>query len=102
MQDFLSESIPNLKLKKSKDLTPFDPSDQLRDKKFIASALWECLVDNDIEAFKEILKAHLEVTNKEEIAKKSGIPLRTLFRMLSPSGNPTLANVSKIIHLLCA
>lgn len=74
----------------------------LRDKDLIAKALWECLVDNDIESFKDILRTHLEVVNKESFVKKTGISRRTLFRMLSPEGNPTLENISKIIHNLCA
>lgn len=90
------------KLKKSKELIPFSSADFLKDKKFIANALWECLVDDDIESFKEILRTHLEYANKDELAKKAGVSRRTLFRMLSPEGNPTLANLGKIIHELCA
>ena len=55
---------------------------------------------NDTEGFKEILRAYLELVNKEEFAKKAGIPRRTLFRMLSKNGNPTLKNISKIIFQL--
>ena len=68
----------------------------------ISKALWECLVDNDTEGFKEILRAHLELINKDDFAKEAGISRRTLFRMLSEEGNPTLDNISKIINKLCA
>jgi len=60
------------------------------------------LTENDVEGFKEILKAHLETLNKEEIIKETGLSRRTLFRMLSPDGNPTLKNISAIINKLCA
>jgi len=101
-QDFCFEDIPAVKLKSMKGLTVHDPIKRLQDKEFIASALWECLVDDDVESFKEILRGFLEFSNKDDLAKRAGIPRRTLFRMLSPEGNPTLANVSKIIHELCA
>ena len=34
--------------------------------------------------------------------KEAHISRRTLFRMLSKEGNPTLENISKIVHKLCA
>jgi DNA-binding phage protein len=101
-QDFSLNDMPILKLRTSKGLSAHDPSERLRNKALVARALWECLLANDIDAFKEILRSHLELTNKENLAKTAGIPRRTLFRMLSPSGNPTLENIGKIIHELCA
>ncbi|MEQ1664335.1 MAG: hypothetical protein ABL927_03050 [Bdellovibrionales bacterium] len=59
---------------------------RLQKSEVVAYTLWECLVENDIEAFKEILRSHLEVTNKNKLAKSAGISRRTLFRMLSPEG----------------
>ncbi len=101
-RDFSFKDMPVVKLKNRKGISVFDPNVMLRKPEVIAHALWECLVDNDIDAFKEILRSHLEVTNKDKLAKKAGIPRRTLFRMLSPEGNPTLENLGKIIHQLCA
>src|SRR5262245_45307276 len=85
--------LPIVKLKNPKDVRPHNARVRLRDKGRIAQALWECLVANEIDAFKEILRAHIEVTKKDDLAKKAGISRRTLFRMLSPSGNPTLENL---------
>ncbi|PIU01230.1 MAG: hypothetical protein COT74_01620 [Bdellovibrionales bacterium CG10_big_fil_rev_8_21_14_0_10_45_34] len=94
--------LPAVKLKNRKGIIGFNPDVRLQKREVVAQALWQCLVENDIEAFKEILRSHLEVTNKDELAQKAGIPRRTLFRMLSPEGNPTLENLGKIIHHLCA
>lgn len=94
--------IPITQFKTLKGLTFANPRKVMSDKKFIAEALWECLKEDDVESFKEILRTHLEATNKDELSKKTGIARRTLFRMLSPEGNPTLENVSKIVHALCA
>jgi probable addiction module antidote protein len=94
--------METVKLKKEARVTRFMASETLKDKELIAKALWQCLVENDVEGFKEVLKAHLENLNKDEVVKESGLPRRTLFRMLSPAGNPTLKNISTIIHKLCA
>ncbi len=99
---FSLNDIPVVSLKNRKGVLEFNPDVRLQQPNIIAYALWECLVENDIEAFKEILRSHLEVINKDKLAKKAGIPRRTLFRMLSPEGNPTLENLGKIIHQLCA
>lgn len=94
--------MPTVQLKNKIDVVEFNPNSRLQKPEVVAQALWQCLVENDIDAFKEILRSHLEVTNKDELAKRAGIPRRTLFRMLSPEGNPTLENLGKIIHQLCA
>jgi DNA-binding phage protein len=101
-QGFSLSDIDPIRLKSRKGLSTVKASGRLRNKQLIAQALWECLVDNDIDAFKDILRTHLEVVNKQELSKAAGIPRRTLFRMLSTNGNPTLETVGKIIHKLCA
>jgi len=101
-RDFSFDDMPSLKAKNKSELTSFGASKRIKNKKYISQALWECLVANDTEAFKEILRAHLELINKDEFAEAAGISRRTLFRILSADGNPTLANISKIIHKLCA
>ena len=101
-QDFSFEDMPNQKGKNKKELSSFGATKRMKDKSYISQALWECLVANDTEGFKEILRSHLELINKDEFAEAAGISRRTLFRMLSEDGNPTLDNISKIIHRLCA
>ena len=99
---FSLSDMPTVNLNNRKGILEFDPNIRLQKPEVIAHALWECLVENDIDAFKEILRSHLEVVNKDTLAKRAGIPKRTLYRMLSPEGNPTLENLGKIIHQLCA
>jgi probable addiction module antidote protein len=100
--EFSFKNMPLVQLKNKSNISEFNPSVRLKNSEIVAQALWQCLVENDIDAFKEILRSHLEVLNKDDLAKKAGIPRRTLFRMLSPEGNPTLENLGKIIHQLCA
>ena len=96
------KDMPVVKLTNTAGIKPAQPEKYLMDKKAVAQALWQSLVDNDPETFKEVLRAHLEVMNKNKLTSQTEIARRTLFRMLSPGGNPTLTNISKIIHQLCA
>ena len=100
--DFSFDNMPSLNMKNRKSLKVFDASKRIKNKKYISKALWECLVANDTDGFKDIFRAHLELINKDDFAKEAGISRRTLFRMLSEDGNPTLNNISKIINKLCA
>jgi probable addiction module antidote protein len=79
-----------------------DPNEKLRDKKFIARALFEALTDGDDEAFKEILSAHFEALKRSELSENSGVKLRTLYRMTTPNANPTLKNIAKVFKALSA
>jgi probable addiction module antidote protein len=99
---FSFEDIQPVKTKKGAPISPYSPSQRLRNKKFVAEALMESLRDGDTEAFKEILGAHLEAINKAEFAERVQIPKRTLYRMVSKKGNPTLDNIAKVVHALCA
>jgi len=101
-QGYSFNDMPSFKGKNKSELKSFGASKRIKNKKYISEALWECLVANDADGFKEILRAHLELVNKDNFASSSGISRRTLFRMLSEDGNPTLDNISKIIHKLCA
>ena len=91
-----------MKLKKGQNLKRFGAKERMQDKKSISKALWECLETNDVDGFKEILRSHLELSNKDGIAKATGISRRSLYRMLSDEGNPTLENISKLISKICA
>ena len=92
--------MPSLTVKNKAKITEFKASKRMRNKKYVSKALFECLAANDTAGFKEILRVYLELENKEQFAKEVGIPRRTLFRLLSKDGNPTLNNISKIIFQL--
>ena len=96
------DDMPVVELKKNVKFKKLNAITKIKDKEYISKALWECLVASDIDGFKEILRTHLELVNKDEIAEETGLSRRTLFRMLSDEGNPTLENISKLVHKLCA
>ena len=80
------DDIPSLKTKDKVKFFEFKSSKRMRNKKYVSKALFECLMANDTEGFKEILRVYLELENKEKFAKEVGIPKRTLFRILSENG----------------
>jgi len=101
-QDFSLNSIKPVQLKKGLALEKHSPKESLKDPDFVYKALMDALKEGDSQSFKLILSAHLEVINKEAFSKRAQIPKRTLFRILSPEGNPTLDNVAKLVHALKA
>ena len=94
------DDMPTLKAKDKTQFVEFRASKRMKNKKYVSKALLECLATNDTVGFKEILRTYLELVNKEEFAKKAGVSKRSLFRILSKNGNPTLNNISKIIFQL--
>ncbi len=99
LRDSLND-IPLRKLKPGTRTKRVRSSTRLKNEEIIFRALWQCLVDQDIDSFKEILRTHLDCVNKQQLARKSKTSRRTLYRILSPEGNPTLKNISNIIHAL--
>ncbi len=99
-KEFSLRDIPIRKLKAGAKIHKVSSAKRLKDQKLVFLAFWQCLVEQDIESFKEILRAHLEAVNKEQFAKKSKTSRRTLHRILSPEGNPTLKNISSVLHAL--
>lgn len=96
------------KRKKSatKSLKVHDPfvSKELKDSHLVAETLLECIRTGDLEAFREVLMAHLMTVNKVKIAKLAGIGRRTLYDLIDPKKefNPELSTVSAVIRALAA
>ncbi len=101
-REFSFKNMPSFEPRNRSEVKLYSAAEKMKNKDYVSKALWQCLINNDINSFKEILRTHLEIANKEEFANKSGIPQRTLFRILSPEGNPTLETLGKIIHQICA
>lgn len=93
--------MPSKRLKRrSARVTDHDPKVALRNRKLVIESLTEALTDGDAQAFKEILAAHLEVVRKESFYREAGLSRRTLYRMLAPSGNPTLENIARVVKAI--
>ena len=97
---FSFEEMPAQRLKRATLVTDHDPKIVLRNRKFVISALTEALTDGDAQAFKEILAGHLEAVQKESFYQEAGLSRRTLYRMLAPSGNPTLKHIARVVKAI--
>jgi probable addiction module antidote protein len=89
---------PIRKLRKGIRTITHDPTRNLKDVHLINQALLQCLWEGDVEAFKEVLKAHYEAINTAAALKKIGLSKRTFYEALSEKGNPRLDTISKIIQ----
>ncbi len=92
------EDIPIVTPSKEIKVKRFDPESKLRDRDFIAKALFEALSDGDEEAALEIIIAYVKAVKKTEIAKHEHMATSTVYHALSPKGNPTLRTVAKVLH----
>lgn len=84
-----------IKLKKKP--REYNPLKELLNEDLIASAVWECLKDNDPNGVIEILEAHLRAKNKSKLARNNELPRTTLYHTFK-SKNPTLHTLAKLVH----
>lgn len=89
--------MPILDLKKDARLKQHHPEKSLKNLDKVGAALLESLIENDTEAFIEILDGYLQV-NRSRVAKKAHIARSTIQQALSRKGNPTLKTLAKIVH----
>lgn len=75
-----------------------------KDRSFRAALLTEgveALLQGDVSAGKSLLRDYINATiGFESLAKKSGIPAKSLMRMFGASGNPQAGNLFAVIALL--
>src|SRR5215470_3347659 len=80
--------------------TRWDVADILKTKKDIAAYLDAVLEDGDPELLKDALGAIARSKGMTEIAKESGLGRSSLYRALSPAGNPEFATVASVLKAL--
>jgi DNA-binding phage protein len=96
-QEFSLKSIPETKIKNSRNITELNPEASFLDSQKVGTALLECLIENDTETFIEILDSYLRV-NKLQVAKGASLSRSTVQQAFSKNGNPTLKTLAKIVH----
>ena len=94
---FSLDDMPTHRAAKSGKLESHDPSSFFKNFDKVGKALLESLIENDTEAFIEILDTCLRV-NKTQVAKKGKMSRSTVQSALSKKGNPTLKTIAKIVH----
>lgn len=93
-----ASEMPFVKLKPGVKTKPHDPDAKLRDPQFIARALLQAMLDDDLSAFREIVLAHYESKNTAAALKKAALSPRTFYAALKENGNPGFHTLSKIFR----
>ena len=96
-QEFSLNNIPHLQINDEKILTEFKPEKFFQNKKKVAEALLQCLIENDTDTYMEILDSYLRV-NRSKIAQNTNLSRSTISLAFSKAGNPTLKTIAKIVH----
>jgi DNA-binding phage protein len=94
---FSLNDMPILKVSKKAKLEKYDSTIFFKDFDKVGTALLESLIQNDTEAFIEILDTYLKV-NRVRAAKKTKTPRSTIQQALSKKRNPTLKTIARIVH----
>ena len=78
----------------------FDVADHLKDRGSIVAYLNVPLSENDQALFLAVLGDVVKAKGAVEIAKAAGLSLKSLFKVLSPFGNPEFSTILSIINAL--
>lgn len=95
MSKFSIDSLKPVNLKAKSKLFKNDSVEFLRNRKLVTEALSQALLDGDKEAFHDIISGFLNVINKEELSRRSKVPIATIRRMASGS-NFNIDNMLKV------
>ncbi len=80
--------------------TRWDAADHLKTRKDVAGYLDAVLEDGDPELLKAALGDIARSKGMTEIARESGLRRTSLYRALSPDGNPEFATVAAVLKAL--
>jgi DNA-binding phage protein len=89
-----------LKLRPGHLSRPFDPTIELRDPKFIRTAILQGLALGDFEGVVATYRAHLRVLNRTRSAKTLHVSRQSIHKMLRPNGNPSLKTFTAFMKFL--
>lgn len=96
-QEFSLQDLEPIKLNNESEFKIAKPEEYFKNHRLVAEALLQSLIENDTEAFMEILDSYLRV-NRRKIAESAGLPRSTVSLAFSKKGNPTLKTIAKIVH----
>ncbi len=79
---------------------PWDASEHLETPEQMAAYLEAALEDGDAQLIAAVLGDIAKAKGMTQVAKDSGLGRESLYKALSPGGNPELATVLKVVHAL--
>jgi len=66
----------------------------------LKEAIVEALFEADFDTFKGCIAILLEKYDYRDITKDTGLSKTTLYRMCDPTSNPTMDNLTKVLHFI--
>ena len=78
----------------------YDAAEQLDSPEEIAAYIEAALEDGDPRVIAHALGTVARARGMSDIARKTGLGRESLYKALSPDGNPSLATVLKVVHAL--
>lgn len=98
-----SEKQKKSKINGAKMFKPLSNPD-LSNKKLIKEILIECLSQNDLETFQDLLISYIRNSAKMELSRNTKLGRTTLYDLINPEKpfNPTLETLGKIFEELAA
>ena len=79
---------------------PWDPAEHLETEEDMAAYLEAALDDGDTGVVVAALGDIARAKGMSQIAREAGLGRESLYKALSPSGNPEFATVLKVVHAL--
>lgn len=95
MAKFNIASLKSINIKNKKLLFKNNSEGFFQNKKIVSNALAQAILDGDKDAFHEIFSGYLRILNKEELSRRSRVPIATIRRMAAGS-NFNIDNMLKI------
>lgn len=95
MVKFNINSLVPIKMKGKKTLFKNDSVEFFKNNKAVAEALSQAILEGDKRAFHDIISGYLSVINKEELARRSKVPIATIRRMAA-GANFNIDNMLKV------
>lgn len=99
MGRFNTKSLKPIKIKNKKMLFKDDSIEFFQNRMVVSKALAQAILEGDKEAFHEIFSGYLRVINKEELSRRSKVPIATIRRMVAGS-NFNVDNMLKVISTI--
>jgi probable addiction module antidote protein len=94
---FSMDDAPIVKLKKGIESLPHDPDKFLQDRDKIRHALTEAMEEGDVEAFREILSAHVKAVGVQSIIDRTHLTKSTIYSAIKEDANPTIETIFEIL-----
>jgi probable addiction module antidote protein len=80
--------------------TPWDAAEHLQTEEDMAAYLEAALEENDASLIAAALGDIARAKGMSQIAKQTGLGRESLYKALSPEGNPEFSTILKVIHAL--